>query len=370
MADLALQPPPIITTPGAHYADDQRRFQGIPGIERAANGRLWALWYSGGDDEGPDNYVIAVTSGDDGATWSGPRLAVDPPGRVRAYDPCLWHDPTGTLWLFWAQSHSYWDGRSGVWAITTDNSGAEHPAWSAPRRLCDGIMMDKPTVLSTGEWLLPAAVWSCAPSAEPEFSVHAGEGARSNVVCSTDQGKTWALLGGADVPERTFDEHSIVERRDGSLWMLVRTRYGIGESVSTDRGRTWSPGRPSGIPHVDARFFVRRLQSGRLLLVTHNPPDGKSRSHLIAHVSDDDGATWHGGLMLDVRGGVSYPDGVESPEGIIYVIYDWNRVTDKHILMAAFTEEDVLAGECVSGKARLRVLVNQATGVGRAPERG
>ena len=32
---------------------------------------------------------------------------------------------------------------------------------------------------------------------------------------------------------RQFDEHMFVERKDGSLWLLVRTNYGIGESIST-----------------------------------------------------------------------------------------------------------------------------------------
>jgi len=99
-ADPALAPPPVLAPPGRKYADDTRRWQGIPGIERAANGRLWAVWYSGGDNEGPENYVVLVTSDDDGKTWSGPRLVVDPPGNVRAFDPCLWHDPGGRLWLF------------------------------------------------------------------------------------------------------------------------------------------------------------------------------------------------------------------------------------------------------------------------------
>ena len=164
--DLALQPPAVITSPGAHYADSQRRFQGIPGIERAANGRLWALWYSGGEDEGPDNYVIAVTSGDDGASWSGPRIAIDPRGPVRAYDPCLWHDPTGRLWLCWAQSYTLWDGRAGVWAITTENANDETPTWTKPRRIANGIMMNKPTALSTGEWAFPTAVWPRKPFRE------------------------------------------------------------------------------------------------------------------------------------------------------------------------------------------------------------
>src|SRR5262245_36558023 len=67
--DLALHAPPINTAPGREYADDMRFFQGIPGIERAANGRLWAVWYAGGKDspgEGAGNFVVLVTSGDDG----------------------------------------------------------------------------------------------------------------------------------------------------------------------------------------------------------------------------------------------------------------------------------------------------------------
>jgi len=365
--DPALQPPPVNTAPGPEYSAAIRMFQGIPGIERAKNGRLWALWYGGGMDEGPENYVLAVTSGDDGETWSGPRVVVDPPFPVRAYDPCLWHDPLGRLWLFWAQSYYWWDGRSGVWAIVTGNSCEENPGWSAPRRLCNGIMMNKPTVLSSGEWLLPAAVWERAADKikKTGHSHDLGKERGANVICSNDQGVTWSFLGQAIVPGRVFDEHMIVERRDGSLWMLVRTSYGIGESISTDRGRTWSSGRPSGIPHVNSRFFIRRLLSGRLLLVRHNPPDGKTRSHLTAYLSDDDGKTWHGDLTLDERVGVSYPDGVQSPKGAIYVIYDYNRTSDKEILLAVFTEADVAAGRCVSDKARLRVLVNKATGKSR-----
>jgi len=362
--DPALQPPLVNIAPGAEYGDDTRLFQGIPGIERAANERLWATWYAGGPNqpgEGPGNYVVLVTSDDDGQTWSAPKLVIDPPGEVRAYDPCLWHDPQGRLWLFWAQSFNWWDGRSGVWAILSENSGDENPRWSAPRRLCNGIMMNKPTVLSTGEWLLPAAVWERkARSSAHSHDLEAENGA--NVVVSKDQGATWSWLGRAIVPQRVFDEHSVVERRDGSLWMLVRAAYGIGESVSNDGGKTWSEGRRAAIPHVDSRFFVRRLSSGKLLLVTHNPPDKKSRSHLMAHLSDDDGQTWHGGLLIDERNGISYPDGVQAPDGTIYLIYDYSRTGERQILLATFTEEDIVQGDWASKRARRRIVVNQATG--------
>ncbi|HSJ01827.1 MAG: exo-alpha-sialidase, partial [Verrucomicrobium sp.] len=154
----SMVPVPLNLAPGPEYADSTRIFQGIPGMERASNGRLWALWYAGGlkePGEGAGNYVVLVTSGDDGKTWSPPKLVIDPPGDVRAYDPALWQDPKGRLWLFWAQSSHWWDGRSGTWAAVCENPGDEAAHWTTPSRICNGIMMNKPTVLENGHWLLP-----------------------------------------------------------------------------------------------------------------------------------------------------------------------------------------------------------------------
>ncbi len=357
----------ILTSPDASFHSAARLWQGIPALERAANGRLWAAWYTGADGEGPGNHVVLVTSGDDGVTWTEPVLAVVPPPGGRCFDPCLWHDPAGRLWLFWAQcgAEQWFDSRAGVWCIRADQALTAAPAWNAPRRLCNGIMMNKPTVLSTGEWLLPAAVWASTGEALPELAAERF----SNVFVSSDRGETFTRRGGADVPDRAFDEHMIVERRDGSLWMLVRTRYGIGESESCDGGRTWAPGRPSGIAGPNSRFFLRRLRSGRLLLVNHTGRE--ARTHLAAFLSDDDGASWlptH--LLLDERLAVSYPDGVQCDDGRIYVIYDhnrgdrWSPGKDRQILMAVFTEEDVLAARPVSPGVRLRVVVSQVRPVG------
>ena len=138
------------------------------------------------------------------------------------------------------------------------------------------------------------------------------------------------------------------------------------EPIWPSRRHRSSPtqGRPDAIEHIPtARFFMRRLLSGNLLLVKHTPPQGKKRSHLTAYLSDDDGQTWSGGLLVDERNGVSYPDGIQAPDGTVYLIYDHSRTGDKEILMAAFAEEDVAKGEFVSEKARTRVLVNRATGI-------
>jgi hypothetical protein len=223
-------------------------------------------------------------------------------------------------------------------------------------------MMNKPTVLTTGEWLLPAAVWnvSTARVSDATARYNPGVDTGTNVVVSADHGKTWSRRGQSQVPDRTFDEAMFVERKNGDLWLLVRTKYGIGESISRDRGKTWTPGAPSTIPHINARFFIRRLRSGRLLLVRHNPPGtDKWRSHLTAFLSEDDGLSWKGGLLLDERVGVSYPDGVEAPDRTIYVIYDFDRKGARQILVSTFSEPEVLAGKASSPKARSPILVNE-----------
>jgi predicted neuraminidase len=223
--------------------------------------------------------------------------------------------------------------------------------------ICDGILMNKPIVTHDGRWLLPVAIWKTEGS--------------SRVVASVDQGQTFKLLGAANVPnpkDRNCDEHMLLERKDHMLWMLTRTRYGIGESMADAQGQTWSDVVPTSLTRTVSRFFLRRLNSGRVLLVRHTPPgDSVKRSHLTAWLSDDDGRTWQGGLMLDDRNGVSYPDGIQTAEGRIYVIYDYNRLLEKQILMATFTEADILAGKLVDPKARLRVQINQATGVNPFP---
>jgi hypothetical protein len=113
--------------------------------------------------------------------------------------------------------------------------------------------------------------------------------------------------------------------------------------------------KQTALRHPTARFFVRRLKSGALLLVKHGPLDERTRREkLMAFVSDDDGQTWLGGLLLDEREKVTYPDGVQAPDGTIYIVYDYNRTPNGEVLMATFTEADVRAGKPVSDKVRLR----------------
>jgi sialidase-1 len=381
LADLALVPPILNTNPLPRYGYDRLDYGMTVGVERTRGGRLWASWIGGGDNE--KAFLVLATSDDEGVSWSDPRLVIDPhdanlPLSCSVIGGVPWLDPRGRLWLFFDQSMGYYDGRMGIWATHCDNPDTDSPAWSVPERIWHGFALNKPTVLSTGEWMLPAALWprelmncsmvesvSDTGSASPFLdSFRELDAYRlGNVLVSRDQGLTWERRGGTAFPCAVdFLEPMIAEKRDGSLWMTVRTLHdGIWQSVSRDGGATWTAGEP-WLSHVNSRHFIRRLPSGRLLLVKHGVPVNTrppSRSHLAAYLSDDDGATWQGGLVLDEREGVSYPDGAVSPDGVLYVTYDRNRDTDGEVLLARFTEADVLAGRLVSPGSALRRLVSR-----------
>lgn len=320
---------------------ETRQWQGIPAIERAANGRLWCAFFSGGPKEpDPNNVILLATSKDDGVSWSAPMVVISHPGSTRAYDPALWHDPTGRLWLFYNQANLE-TGDFAVWAMTTDHSDLADPQWNPPQKIeVDApfaFRLNKPTVLTTGQWLLPVTWARKAPT-----DWFAGDQQLQGVGISMDSGQTWTLRGGVEAPSWAL-ENMIVERRDGRLWMLIRTGGGVlWESFSTDCGRTWSLGSPTAVVNPGVRFFVRRLASGRLLLI--NTPDPKRRQGLRVYVSDLRNETLFGtGLELDPRDKVSYPDAVQAPDGSIYAVHDCDRQGVGEILLDVFSEEEILA---------------------------
>ena len=365
VADLALVPPTLNTSPLPEYDYDKLDYGMTIGIERTPKGRLWACWVAGGDS--PKAFFVLATSDDDGETWSKPRLVVDAhakdlPAERSVLVGNLWTDPLGRLWLIFDQSMDMFDGRAGVWVAVCDDPDAKEPVWSKPRRIWHGVTLNKPIVLSTGEWMLPISL-----DQRPGFRQFKGcfqeldplRGA--NVFVSADKGETWGRRGCVQFPNPDWHEHMIVERKDGTLWMLARTTKGLMQSTSSDEGKTWAEPTSPTFKHPNARFHIRRLASGRVLLIKHGATidSHEGRSILTAWLSEDDGQTWRGGLMLDVRKGISYPDGFQAPGGAIYISYDRNRATDGEILLARFTEEDILAGKLVGPKSKLKMLISR-----------
>lgn len=359
-----LVPPVFLDPVPEEYADEFRKFQGISSLAVTSNQDIWVTWYTGGVTEDRDNYVLLVRSRDGGKTWSKPLFALDQPGEPRQYDPSIWYAPDGKLYLFWAQRPGH-AGAADLWMICTANPNDEKPVWSKPRFITSGIMMNKPIADSKGRWILPVSVWNLKWAGDPNLDTSPNGPAGAWFVVSEDQGKTWTKLGRGYTPpsHALFDEHSIVELKDGRFWLMNRTNRGIGDFYSADGGKTWTDFKESKMKHTSSRFFLRRMQSGNLILAKHGNVDQDcGRSQLKVFLSKDDGQTWEGGLMLDERPGISYPDGDQTPDGTIYMTYDYSRTGAKEIYAVRITEEDILAGKLVSPGSKLGIIANKATG--------
>jgi hypothetical protein len=350
-----LTPPELTLNPGPRFSPRVRLWQGIPSIERTARGRLWATWYGGPIIEGQrgeGNHAVLVTSEDDGKTWSKPVAVFDAPAFFNGItlDPHLWIDPAGRLWWFVNRVLPVTDpnGPYSVWGFCTDDPDVPAPKWHAPVFAGYGSALNKPVVLSNGDWLRPVDTFDKEDRERTRFWI------------SRDQGKTFTFLSKTPVKEGSFSEQMVIERRDGSLLAFSRALYGIAQFESFDRGATWRNDQPFAKERgVNARFHFRRLKSGALLLVLNDDP--KVRRSMTALLSDDEGRTWPHRLLLDERALVTYPDATEGTNGFLYIIYGRGRYVkdEQEILFAKVTEADIRAGKLVDSQSRLRQLINR-----------
>ena len=376
VAALALAAPAeayYIGAPDAEHAHATRRHEGIPSMARdPATGRLWAVWYGGITPcEDSNNYLMIATSENDGDTWKEV-LVYDPDGigPVRAFDPEMWVSPDGKLQVIWTEravpmaekpANGKWNYAllSGfndsalvlgdrLMMLTLDASKEPSAPYPEPRQIGTGVMMCKPIVGPKGEWMLPVSIWWTKESA--------------GLLVSEDGGKTFTRRGGATITKeqgQTCDEHSIVLMKDGSIHSWIRTNKGAKESFSTDGGYTWSPVVAGTFANTPTRRAVTHLASGNLLLIKNGdkPDADQGRRNLTAYVSDDEGKTWKGGLLLDSRPSATYPDFALAQDGTVYAVWDYDRCGDREILFGRFTEADVLAGKPVSPRTKLGVTV-------------
>ncbi len=345
--------PSLNMRPSPKYWSRTRMWQGIPSIDRTPGGRLWATWYAGPLAEGSEgNYAVLVTSGDDGRTWSKPVAAYDPGtlGAGNSCDPHVWVDPDGNLWWFVNRSLSINDphGHRSVWAFRAKDPESDQTKWRYPVFAGYGVALNKPIVLADGTWLRPVDSFQ---GSDPE---------RTQFYISRDKGESYEFLSKTPVKDVVFSEHMAVERRDGSLLTLARTTYGIAQLESFDQGRTWKNDRPFTTEfNINTRFYIGRLKSGAMLLVVNDDP--KSRTHMTAKLSEDDGKTWPYKLLLDERRLVSYPDATEGSNGFLYITYDRGRYAkdEQEILFAKITEADIKAGKLVNAESRLQQVIDR-----------
>ena len=163
---------------------------------------------------------------------------------------------------------------------------------------------------------------------------------------SDDQGVTWARsniidLGGKGDHGGAM-EATIEELEDGRMWMLIRTNLDrFWEAFSDDGGKFWRVIRPSNIDASSAPGMLKRLSSGRLVLVWNRlypvgednyqrrggdglvseVPASWHREELSIAFSDSEGETWSKPVVIARKPGarLSYPYVFEYQPGELWI---------------------------------------------------
>ena len=366
--------PPVLKTAGLeNYSSNRLAYVLMNALEMTRGGRIWLNWISGGD--GAESFTAGCWSDDGGKTFTDVNFVIDSHGQPATARTnivgCYWCDPDGVLHCFTDQSLFHYDCRAGIWEMTCANPDDAKPTWSRWRRIANGHLINKPIILRNGDWAFAAYLQNGGmygtgcPKTVDGLPFRSLDGERSaTCFVSSDRGKTWERRGTVTFPSTDWNEAQLLERKDGTLQMFARVdcgKVGLMASESRDCGRTWNaPHEVPGMNNTNARFQILRLKSGRILFVCHGRPDENcGRRRLTAWLSDDECATWKGGLQLEDRDG-SYPDAFQAPDGAIYVAHDYGRGSDGEIWIHRFTEEDVLAGKVVSPNSRLGTVAFRA----------
>ena len=126
----------------------------------------------------------------------------------------------------------------------------------------------------------------------------------SSAAYSDDDGDTWHTSS-SELKEPTAYigadggiEPIVIQRKDGSVWMLIRTQDDYFFQSNSADGSNWSLPLPTPIISSDSPAGLLRLKDGRILLFWNNTQRysyaNGGRAVLHAAVSSDEGRTWRG----------------------------------------------------------------------------
>ena len=288
--------------------------------------------------------LLMKRSEDGGRTWSKQVLIHEEGGDalIRVGNPCPIVEKDGkTVHLLFT--------RNGPGCFFSTRSTDDGSSWEPFTRVSDD---PKAPEYQKGNFLRGFGESPVGVGAGPVHGIHTSKGrliapsyagfkvngegrGGSCVIYSDDKGKTWEAGGVIPwVPEFRHGECTIVERRDGSLLMNMRTsapgKYSFGyrlTSVSKDHGMTWSkPVVDKNLPCPACQASMIRLNEKEILFL--NPAVNHSggfsiwsRKSLTLRVSQDDGRSWSESRVLD-EGLAGYSDLAVAKNGNILCLFE------------------------------------------------
>ena len=318
-------------------------YHGWPTLTRRESGELWVV-FSGGRAGHicPFGQVSAITSKDEGKSWSRSRVVYDSPMDDRdsgiletakgtlivstftslAYEPMLEkaekdHSWTPEKLALWKATQNQLPpevrrAQLGEWTLRSVNGGM---TWSNPIRSLVNSPHG-PIQLKDGRLLYAGKkLWT------PDNEIGVCE--------SLDDGQSWQWL--ATIPTRTGDaaargyhELHAVEAADGTIVVQIRNHNPSNaletlQTESSDGGKSWTEPHSIGVWGMPSHLM--RLRDGRLLMTYghRRVPFGNQ-----ARLSTDNGKTWGDPILISndgIGGDLGYPSTVELPDDSLLTVW-------------------------------------------------
>ncbi len=319
----------VIASDGAAY-----RQSAYPVITRIANGRLVTA-FAVMPKDGPDPYIAASISDDNGRTWSAPVKALDVPAKNDA-DPTL-----------------LWDGRKlFVYSTTVPlkrtviatsqmfyTTSADGKAWSEPAEIpmpwkYSVGKRHRSFTLLDGSLIMPISWDLWAERGTPARTE--GEMNLASGVFKSKDGIEWRAFGWIHttdpkvLPSSTggLCEPALVELQSGELYMLLRSGTNhLYETRSKDNGVTWDPPRPSPLVSHNTPAGLWRLDDhpNEIIAIFNHSP--LTRYPLSVALSADGGRTWSTPRDVATSNGpqISYPNIVQATDGRFVAVWQAQR---------------------------------------------
>jgi len=291
------------------------------------HGTLLAAWF-GGTHENNKDVEIWISENKNGQ-WSAPISVANgienDTLRYACWNPVLFRTDEKAISLY------YKVGLNPVkWWGMVIHSTDEGKTWSKPERLPDGILgpiKNKPVKLASGVILSPSSI----ETESKEWHAH--------IERSDDNGKTWEKIDIDPQNPAEVIQPTLLTYSDGRIQALLRSNQDrIMESWSTDEGKTWTPLSKIDLLNPNSGIDAVTLKSGVQVLIYNPAIRGKEwsngRAKLNVAVSID-GKTWKDVLKLEDEqtGEFSYPAIIQTSDGLVHIVYTYNRKTIKHVVL-------------------------------------
>ena len=327
-------------------------YAGWPTVARLANRELWVTWSGGRDGHVcPMGQVRAMTSKDDGATWTYPRVLLDSPVDDRDSGVLVTAKGTLLVTTFTSLDYEAHLAKSMMYMPVAGKGSSMKPMppeviarWQAAQNR----LAAEERQAELGEWVLRSTDGGLNFSARIATIVNSPHGPlqlkdgrilyvgkqlwtkeqRIGAAESKDDRLTYTWLSeipgrpGDDVA-RSYHELHAVETDDWRIVAQIRHEGKVDanwtlQTESADGGMTWTIPRAItfGIPSQ-----LLKLRDGRLLMTYghRRPPFGNQ-----ARLSTNHGRTWSEPMIVSgdgTAGDLGYPSTVELADGTLLTVW-------------------------------------------------